>query len=196
MKTQFLGLACAGLMLLAIGCSQPQPTVTPAPGATNSAAPSTPGTPAPAAQEQGFQLAIAEDQVLAFQPAFQKVDLRKDTKHSAIVLGTYDFPLAPMSANSVAPVSAEGQIRVHIGITGAAGANFDNPLPTGEYDASKSYVDIYTFEGGQQKLTNVENEKGTITISSVNDTQVVGSVDITGDKGARVKGDFIATIAK
>jgi hypothetical protein len=189
MKKQKL-FALGVSLLLFTGCSQPaDPGATATPGTTPVA------TETSASQSDGFVVAVSETEKLEFQPTAQKVDLRRDTQKSALVLANYDFVLMPKSANSLDAVSEAGQTRVHIGLKGGDAASYENPLPEGEYDASSSNVDIYTFADGSQKVTNIDGEKGTIVISKVSDTEVMGSVDITGDGGAMIKGDFTAVIA-
>lgn len=175
--------------VLATGCSQSPPsTETPTP---SSATPTS-----SAATESGFQLAISEAEPLSFTPSYQAIDLRPDTKRSGIVLANYDAAVKPMGANSVPPSTTDGNIRVHIGIDGGPDAKYEQPLPPGEYDAAKTFVDIYTVKNGKQEISNVENEQGKVIIKTVTPDTVTGSLDITGDKGARIQGEFSATVVK
>lgn len=176
------------LALLTLGCAQNPP----APIGTASSAP----TPAAATSPEGFEVALSESEKVAFEPRFQKVDLRRDTKLSSIVLGNYDFELKPMSANSVAKITGPEQMRVHIGLKAGKEATFDHPLPAVEYAASQTYIDIYTFKDGAEHISHLENRKGKVVLTSVSDKEVVGSVDLSGDGGSRLRGQFKATMVK
>ncbi len=180
------------LALLTLGCSQTQP---PANGTASPGAPPT-APPTAAAAPEGFEVALSEAEKLAFEPRFQKVDLRRDTKLSSIVLGNYDFELKPMSANSVAKITGPEQMRVHIGLKAGKEATFDKPLPAVEYDAAQTYIDIYSFKNGAEQISHLENRKGKVVLTSVTDQEVVGSVDLSGDGGSRLRGQFKASIVK
>lgn len=178
-------------LLLGAGCSQ-NTTTDGGPTASATATPSTTGTPASA--ETPFMLALSDAEVVAFEPTVQKVDLRRDTQKSALVLGNYDFVLMPMSANSIDEVT-EGQVRVHVGLKGGDKASYEEPMPVGEYDASETYVDILTFKDGNEMRTNVDGEAGTIVITESDENHVAGTLDITGEGGAVIKGEFDAVVA-
>lgn len=180
-------------------CAKPQdsPTITSSPQAATTA--ETPeGDPTPtqvASAEGGFVVADSKGAVVDFTPTSSKIDLRRDTRKSTLVLSTYEFELAPMSANSIAPLTSNEQKRIHIGLDAknTDGASYENPLPTGEYQAT--FVDLLTFDNAESR-ENFENEKGTIVITEINEDQVKGKVDISADGGAKVQGDFVADIAK
>jgi hypothetical protein len=194
MKKTLIGAVAASLLLLA-GCNPPADDAGATPTSSPVAAQAT-QTPTPAVEttEAGFQVTVPKVELTQFEPSSQKVDLRRDTKNSTLVLGNYDFVLAPMSANSIAAVE-EGQVRVHVGLKGGDAATYEAPLPPGEYDASKTFVDVLTFKDGNEVRTNVDGEAGTIVITESDDNHVVGTLDITGDGGVVIKGEFDALVA-
>ncbi len=171
-------------LLLTLGCTQEStsPQDTSEPEQTASAEP------------EGFQLQLIGGDNPGFEPTHVRIDLRRDTKRSAIILANYDFELKPKTANSLAPVDQEGQTRIHITIGGNEGATFENPLPVGEYQAETTSIDEYTFADGEQKRKNVDNEEGLIVITEVTDSHIRGNLDVTGEDNFRLKGDFQAEI--
>lgn len=180
-RTLFLALLT---LLLALGCTQ------------DSAPPADTSEPEQAAQAEpeGFQLHLIGGDNPGFEPTHVRIDLRRDTKRSAIILANYDFELKPKTANSLSPVDQEGQTRIHITIGGREGATFENPLPVGEYPAESTSIDEYTFADGEQKRKNVDNEEGLIVITEVTDTHIRGNLDVSGEDNFRLKGDFEAQI--
>lgn len=188
-----LQATCLGCLLfcLTAGCSAPSNT-----GSENSASPSaTASSSSPAAAaEPSFQVAIQESEKLEFEPNVQKLDVRPDTKRSSLVLGNYDFKLEPMSANSIEDMSDPSQMRVQVSFKHRPDATYEKPITVGEYEGQTTAVDIYVFREGQQKILNLENEQGKMVVDSVEGDEVSGSLEITGDKGAMVKGPFKATI--
>lgn len=189
-----LQITAFGLALcLAAGCSAPpEPTITTTPTSTSGASSPT----ATAAAEPAFQAAVSESQKLELTPSHQKMDVRPDTKRSSLVLGNYDFELKPKTANSLKEISDPAQMRVHVSFKHRQDASFDNPITVGDYDAKTANVDFYVVENGRQKILNMENEQGTLVVTAVEGDQVSGKLDLTGDKGALVKGDFQATMVR
>lgn len=147
-------------------------------------------------EPESFRLQLIGGEKPSFQPSDVKLDLRPDTKKSAIVLANYPFELKPKKANSVAKLESEGQIRIHITINGGEGATFENPLPVGTYDAGTTAIDEYTFVDGKQKRKNVKDERGEISIVEVTDTHISGKLDVTGGEDFQLKGDFRAEIVR
>ena len=195
MKKTIIGAVAASLLIFT-GCNpqttDPGATTSPAPAATQAATPA--AEPTETADEGGFQLTVPQVEVTEFEPSAQKVDLRRDTKKSTLVLGNYDFILMPMSANSIDAVT-EGQVRVHIGLKGGDNATYEAPMPPGEYDASQTFVDVLTFKDGNEVRTNVDGEAGKIVIVESDDNHVKGMLDVTGEGGVVIKGEFDAQVA-
>ena len=48
------------------------------------------------------------------------------------------------------------------------------------------------FDGGNDEVFNLENGQGSVKIETVTDTELTGSIDVTGDNGFMVKGPFKA----
>ena len=178
-KPLLISLAAA---LLFSGCQQQSG---PAPNATNSPAVSaTASTP----QAQGLELKIEGGRDMSFTPVSGWADLRGDIKQGTIAIGNYDFVVTPRNISSVPDVT-EGQHRVVFGVKSPEGATFEDPMPPGDYE-TLGWTDVVYFEDGRQQRYNFSEPKGKVTIKEVTDTEVVGSVDLTDDKGAVVKGDF------
>jgi hypothetical protein len=142
------------------------------------------------------EVKIAEDKSLPFEVKTAYADMRTDLTEVHFALGNYDFTLEPKTLNSIGDVK-DGQIRISFGLKGEKGEDFNNPVQPGDYsDAKLKWVDIYHFADGSHQTVNVENRKGKVTISEVTDTEIKGSIDITGDGGKVVKGSFTAKKVK
>lgn len=188
-------MAVIGCILLA-GCGQPQPQ---APAATPSVAvagqsqtpaPSEPPAPATGA---AMEVKLPDGQDLSFDPTCGFFDPRGDVKSGTISVANYEFQMESMAANSVAAISKEGQIRVSVGLKSLPDGNFQKPITTGEYSGTNlSFVEVFSFENGAQKHSTFDNESGKVTITEVTDSQMSGSFDVSGDKGAHLKGSFTA----
>lgn len=168
--------------LLLAGCS----------GGTQTAATS---TPAPAASQApaGFVLKVAGADV-PFEVKTGKVDIRPDVTEGQFSIANYSFEMKHMAANSIERSKADGEVRIHFGLKGEKGDDFNNPIAPGEYSGDKLiWLDVYQGKGGSDTMiTNLENAQGSVTIKTVTDTELTGSLDVKGDNGLEVKGDFKA----
>jgi len=134
---------------------------------------------------------------VSFEPTTGFFDPRGDLKNGTISVANYPFKMEPMAANSVGEIAQEGQVRVAFGLKSLPAGNYTRPITPGEYTAASIlFVEVYSFEKGGQKYSAFDNEQGNVTITEVTDTQISGSVDVTGDNGAAVKGQFVAQTTK
>lgn len=171
-----------------VGCQKAP--VSPTPGATTTTTAASPAESAAA----GFQMKLAEGKDASFEPKSSWFDPRSDLKKGTITLGNYDFLITAKSSNSLENVEA-GQSRASITLKSPDGAEFGTPIPKGDYTGDAiSFVAAYTFEDGAHKQYSFENPKGTVKITDLSDKEMSGTVDLTDDKGATLKGDFKATI--
>lgn len=143
------------------------------------------------------EVKIAEDKAVPFEIKTAYADMRPDLTEVHFALGNYDFTMTPKTINSIDKLSSDGQVRITFGLKGEKGEDFNNPVQPGEYANKKlEWVDIYYYENGDQQISNVENRQGKVTITSVNDTEIAGTIDVTGDSGKVVKGSFTAKKVK
>ncbi len=178
-----LGLSVSLLM----ACSQTPPaptgTTTPAPAAATA-------TPEPA----GFQLK-AGDEAIPFEPSTARVDVRTDVQEAQFSVANYEFAMEHMAAGSIERPKEDGKVRIAFSIKGELreGDGFKDPVTPGEYSGDKLiWMDIYRGKGGNDEVFNLENGQGAVKIETVTDTELSGTIDVTGDNGFMVKGAFKA----
>ena len=180
MKKLCIALAL-GASLLA-GCNE-----TPAPSGTNTPVAATP-------EPAGFQLK-AGNEAIPFEASTAKVDVRPDVQEGQFSIANYDFTMAHMGANSIERPKEDGKVRIAFSIKGEKreGEDFKNPITPGEYSGAKlKWMDVYRGKGGNDEVFNLENGQGSVKIETVTDTELTGSIDVTGDNGFMVKGPFKA----
>lgn len=162
-------------------------------------APSTTSTPAQAAatstpEPVGFQVK-AGDEAIPFEPSTARVDIRTDVQEAQFSIANYEFAMEHMAANSIDRPKEDGKVRIAFSIKGELreGDDFKDPVTPGEYSGDKLiWMDIYRGKGGNDEVFNLENAQGAVKIEAVSDSELSGSIDVTGDNGFRVKGDFKA----
>ena len=177
-----------GLLTTALlaGCSGQSPST----GATASS------TPAAAATEiapAGFVIKVDGAEV-PFEVKTARVDVRPDVTEAQFSVANYDFQMSHMEANSVERSKADGEVRVAFSLKGEKGEDFQNPVQPGEYSGDKLiWMDVYQGKGGEDTVTtNLENATGGVTIKTVTESELTGTIDVKGDNGLEVKGDFSA----
>jgi len=105
------------------------------------------------------------------------------------------------------PLTAADQIRVEIGITGEAATDQKTPFKVGTYAVANDKTNdvrhllVTTFADGKENkidfdtMSSMSKLAGEVKITSVTDTDVSGTIDVTeGDRS--IKGSFTAKIAK
>ncbi len=182
----FKGLTI-GLLATALlaGCSG-----SPTPGASST---STPAAAATEAAPAGFVIKVGGAEV-PFEVKTARADVRPDVTEAQFSVANYDFQMNHMEANSVERSKADGEVRVAFSLKGEKGEDFQNPVQPGEYSGDKLiWMDVYQGKGGEDTITtNLENATGGVTIKTVTDTELTGTIDVKGDNGLEVKGDFTA----
>ncbi|MCB1025444.1 MAG: hypothetical protein KDB79_13695 [Acidobacteria bacterium] len=143
------------------------------------------------------EVKLGAEKSVPFEVKTAYADMRPDLTEVHFVLANYDFSMKPSTTNSLDKVTSDKQVRITFGLKGEKGEDFNNPVQPGDYsDAKLKWTDIYYFDNGDEQVSNVENRKGKVTITSVTDTEIAGSIDITGDDGKVVKADFKAKKVK
>ena len=175
--------------LLFVGCSQPQnPTASSSPTASVPTPVVTPQVAGPS-----LQVKLPDGRDLSFTPSKGFFDPRGDIKEGTISVANYEFQMQPMAANSVEAITQDGQIRVAFGLKSLPDGDYAKPITPGQYSAANiSFVEVYSFENGSQVHSGFDNEQGTVTVSEVSDSEISGSIDVTADNGAFLKGTFSA----
>lgn len=184
MKIRIL-ISCCLLAFLLVGCSGSQ-----------SADPAATSSPKEAAAEPAGFVVKAGDAAIPFELKKAMVDVRPDVTEAQFSLANYEFTMEHMAAGSVERSKVEGQVRVAFALKGekGEGENFKNPVMPGEYAGDKLiWMDIYQGKGDDAMITNLENGQGKVVIKTVTDSELTGSLDVKGDNGFEVKGDFNAT---
>lgn len=192
MKGIYIMALCS---LLLAGCAQQKATTAPPAAAPTSQAPASPspGAVATTSAEGGLEVSLPGGQNLSFQPACGYFDPRGDIKSGTISVANYEFKMEPMAANSVAEIAQDGQVRVAVGLKSLPEGSYERPITPGEYlDSNISFVEVYSFEGGSQRNSGFDNEKGKVTVTEVTDSTISGTIDVQGDNGAVLKGAFNA----
>ena len=134
---------------------------------------------------------------VSFDPSQSFYDPRPDIKRGTISVANYEFKMEPMEANSVDAITQDGQVRVAFGLKRLPSGSFEKNIIPGEYSGSDlGFVEAYTFENGAQKQVSFENQQGKVIVTEVTDSQISGSIDVTGDNGAVMKGPFTAQTTK
>jgi hypothetical protein len=153
-------------------------------------------SPSPAAEAPAGFVVKVSDAAIPFELKTARVDVRPDVTEAQFSLANYDFEMNHMEANSVERSKEDGQVRIAFALKGEKGEgdNFKNPVMPGEYGADKLiWMDIYQGKGGTDTMTtNIENKQGSVVIKTVTDTELTGTIDVQGDNGFEVKGDFSA----
>jgi hypothetical protein len=131
------------------------------------------------------------------------------TSAHIIYLANYELNAAADSAWVNRSMTAPGQVRVGIQLTGEDGSGVKSPFKVGTYSAQAANVNgvrlvkIESFADGKQAATNFDTlmgygdkkAAGEVKITSVTDSAVSGEVNLTeGDKS--VKGTFTASLPK
>jgi hypothetical protein len=99
--------------------------------------------------------------------------------------------------------SAEEQFGVSFRAEGAQGTNETSPVREGAYNSRKDSRDFYNvvhspyifyFADGKSQTVklNADKMKGNVTLTSVTEEAISGTIDITDDKGNAIKGGFTA----
>lgn len=99
--------------------------------------------------------------------------------------------------------NAEGQFGVSFRVEGAQGTNETSPVREGDYNARKDSRDFYNVvhspyifysaDGKPQSVKlNADKMQGKVTLTSVTDEEISGTIDITDEKGNAIKGGFTA----
>lgn len=154
---------------------------------------STSGTPA-AQTPAGFTIK-AGDEVVPFEIKQARVDVRPDVTEAQFSIANYEFEMEHMGANSIERPKENGKVRIAFSLKGEKGEGdqFKNPVQPGEYTGDKlKWMDLYRGKDGNDDVLNGENMTGGVTIKTVTDSELTGSIDIKGDGGLEVKGDFTA----
>ena len=160
---------------------------TPAPGGT--------ATPAQTAEAPAGFMVKAGGAEVPFEIKQARVDVRPDVTEAQFSVANYEFEMEHMGANSIERPKETGKVRIAFSLKGTKGEGdqFKNPVQPGEYSGDKLiWMDIYQGEDGNDKVTNLENGTGGVTIKTVTDTELTGSIDVKGDNDFLVKGDFTA----
>jgi hypothetical protein len=131
------------------------------------------------------------------------------TSAHIIYLANYELNAAADSAWVNRSMTAPGQMRVGIQLTGEEGSGVKSPFKVGTYSAQAANVNgvrlvkVESFADGKQAATNFDTlmgygdkkAAGEVKITSVTDSAVSGEVNLTeGDKS--VKGTFTASLPK
>lgn len=117
--------------------------------------------------------------------AFQS---RKDVNETQFVIANYDLDLTKRSVISMNKLQSPEQMRIAFGIASDSGS----ALRPGDYRGDKiSWVDVYLFEDGQEKVVRLSNVKGNVLIGSVRDHEIVGGIYVY-DMDKAVRGTFAA----
>ncbi|MBK6722631.1 MAG: hypothetical protein IPG58_04940 [Acidobacteria bacterium] len=140
--------------------------------------------------------------VIATSPG--KPDLQ--TSVHTIYLANYEMDTTNVGTMRK-PLTSADQIRVEFSVTGEAATNEKTPFKIGTYAVTNDkindirYVKVTTFADGKENkidfdtMSSMSKITGEVKITSVTETELSGSIDITeGDKS--VKGNFTAKIAK
>lgn len=144
-------------------------------------------------EPEGFTVDTKEGEDPPFEVKNAYADMRTDISEVHFVIANYNFTMKPKTVNSLEELKSPEQMRVTFGLKGEKGDDFQNPIQPGEYSGNKlEWVDIYHFKRGRQLITNLENIKGTVNIASVTESEIAGTIDITGEGGKIVKGKFTA----
>ena len=166
-------------------------------GCSGSDAPASGGTATPQATAEapaGFVLKV-EGADVPFEVKQARVDVRPDVTEAQFSVANYDFEMEHMGANSIERPKEDGKIRIAFSLKGEKGEgdNFKNPVMPGEYSGDKlKWMDVYQGKAGSDHVTNLSNPTGGVTITSVTDTELAGKIDVKGDGGLEIKGDFTA----
>jgi hypothetical protein len=152
-------------------------------------------TPTQAVTEPaGFVVKVNGAEVpFAIQQA--RVDVRPDVTEAQFSIANYDFDMKHMEANSLDRPKEDGKVRIAFSLKGekGEGESFKNPVQPGEYAGEKLiWMDLYQGKDGQDGVVNLSNPTGGVTIKTVTDTELTGSVDVKGDGGLEIKGEFSA----
>lgn len=174
------------LALIVAGCQQPTTPGSPSPGV--------PGASPTAATTSGqLEVKIGEGKDVSFGPASGWWDPRGDTKEASLSLGSYEFVVTPRNTYSVPDVK-EGQTRVIVTLKGPEGAEFNQPVPPGEYTGESVRAEVVYFDNQAERHYNLSEPQGKVVIENVTDNEVTGSLDLTAADGGVLKGDFTAKV--
>lgn len=155
----------------------------------------TSATPAQTAEAPaGFMIKVGDTEV-PFEVKQARVDVRPDVTEAQFSIANYDFEMNHMEANSLERPKETGKVRIAFSLKGTKGEGdqFKNPVQPGEYTGeSLKWMDVYQGQDGNDVVNNLSNPTGGVTIKTVTDTELTGTIDVSGDNGLLVKGDFSA----
>ncbi len=136
-----------------------------------------------------------------FEPKTSWVNVTKTNSTSGTSQSVF-FEITSLEKKGDRP-SADGQLGISFRVEGAQGTNETTPVREGDYNARKDSRDFYNvvhstyiFQGadgkGQSIKLNADKMQGKVTLTTVTDESISGTIDITDEKGNSIKGGFTA----
>ncbi len=166
-------------------------------GCSGTKTPTADGTTTPVQAEAapaGFVVKVKGAEI-PFEIKQARVDVRPDVTEAQFSIANYDFEMNHMEANSLERPKENGKVRIAFSLKGVKGEgeNFKNPVQPGEYSAEKlKWMDLYQGKDGNDEVVNLSNPTGGVTIKTVTDSELTGTIDVKGSEGLEIKGDFSA----
>lgn len=119
------------------------------------------------------------------------VIIRNESSEAEFVIANYDLDLSGKSLQSAQKLNSPKQVRVSFGVKGNKNDLVDRGKPRDYKGAEIKWVDIYYFEGGQEKVSRIETPRGNILIGTVRENDVIGGIYVYDGEHA-VRGTFTA----
>lgn len=121
------------------------------------------------------------------------VIISKEFSEADFVLANYDLEISGNSVQSSKKINSSKQVRVSFGVTGEKGDFVERRKQSDFVGGQISWVDIYYFEDGQEKVARLKNINGNINIATVREKDVIGGIYVYDGENA-VRGTFTAKI--
>lgn len=166
-------------------------------GCSGGATPTPDGSarPSQAAEAPAGFVIKAGGEEIPFEIKQARVDVRPDVTEAQFSIANYDFEMTHMNANSLERPKENGRVRIAFSLKGekGEGEKFKDPVQPGEYSGDKlKWMDLYQGKDGNDNVVNLENATGGVTIKTVSASELTGTIDVKGDGGLEIKGDFSA----
>lgn len=147
----------------------------------------------PVGDPAGFAVETKEGEDPPFEVRSAFADMRLDLMEVHFAIGNYDFRPKPKSIGSVGPVATAEQMLVTFALRGKRGDDRLNPVQPGEYTGPGiKWIKIHHHKRGRPLVSEFREKKGRILIERVTEDEISGSIDITGDVGKLIRGNFTA----
>lgn len=132
--------------------------------------------------------------------------IKEKSAHTEIYLANYELETKDGKASLMQQkIEKSEQIKVEFAINGEKGTDSETPIKVGKYEVnddpfnlSKAFgkvdsVEIYHFVDGKQKKSSLSDSKlkGSVEITEVKDNTIKGKIDVTDGKHS-IKGNFTA----